>query len=151
MQKIFLVIFLAGIAFVGLLYFGNQKPRQVQNEAPVEAQEVTQTDFTARFEIYTNGTKRVFTSAMYHNQSQDAFIQNPDPSVIYIKKPGITWDEFFKTLPFSLDKNCLVTGTKQTFCFGQSQRLHFLLNGVEAPNALDLEIKPDDYLEVRFE
>ena len=151
MQKIFFVIFLVGIVVVGLFYFGNQKPRQIQSETPVETQEVIQTDFTARFEVYTNGTKRVFTAAMYHNKSQDAFIQNPDPSVIYIKKLGVTWDEFFKTLPFSLDKNCLVTGTKQTFCSRQSQRLHFLLNVVEVPDALDLEIKPNDYLEVRFE
>ena len=107
-------------------------------------------EFTASFEIYTNGTKRIFTQTMYHNQSNEVYIENPDPSVIYVKKPGITWDNFFKTLPFSLTKERLITGTKQEFCNTESKKLNFILNDQNSPNALDLEIKKDDKLTVTY-
>lgn len=104
--------------------------------------------FTAKFEIYTLGTKRVFTSLMYHNLSSDVYISEPDPSIIHVKESGVTWDDFFKTLPFSLTKECLVTGDKQTFCTNKNQILKFILNGIEDPDALDKEIKEGDILRV---
>lgn len=108
------------------------------------------TDFTASFEIYTNGTKRIFTSSMYHNLSDSVYIQNPDPSLVHVSSQGITWDDFFKTLPFTLNNECLVTGTNQTFCSNKTQKLRFYINGVEQPNALQLEIKPNDDLRVIY-
>lgn len=107
-------------------------------------------EFTARFEIYTNGTKRTFTNAMYHRQSADIYIENPDPHLIYVKKTGLTWNDFFSTLPFSLKKECLVTGTKQTFCNTETKRLYFYLNGKEDPGALDRLIAPNDMLRVEY-
>lgn len=106
--------------------------------------------YTASFEIYTNGTKRIFTAPMYHNQSQSVYIEASDPSIIQIKSSDVTWDDFFKTLPFSLTKDCLVTGTKQTFCNSEVGSLKFILNGKEVPEALDLIINPGDNLEVRY-
>lgn len=110
----------------------------------------TPTNFTATFSIFTNGTKRIFTAAMYHNQSDVVYIQNPDPSIIHVTKSGTTWNDFFKTLPFSLTKDCLVTGTKQTFCSNETQKLRFYINNSEQPNALDLEIQPNDELRVVY-
>ena len=115
-------------------------------DLPVSTLTPAPTDFTAVFEIFTNGTKRIFTAAKYHNKSLDVFIQSPDPSIIYVKKEGITWADFFNTLPFSLSKTCLVTGTKQTFCSTNDKKLRFFLNGIEMPDALDLMIKPGDTL-----
>lgn len=108
-------------------------------------------EYTARFEIVTLGTKRIFTAAMYHNQDERVFITAADPGVIYVKAQGIIWGDFFETLPFSLTNDCLVTGTKQTFCTGEKGTLRFYLNEVETPQALDLLIKPNDYLQVSFE
>lgn len=108
------------------------------------------TDFTASFEISTNGTKRIFTQAMYHHQSPDVYIENSDPSIIHIKKTEVTWNDFFKTLPFSLTKNCLITGTKQKFCSTETKKLRFFLNEVETPNALENKIKPSDHFEVTY-
>ena len=54
----------------------------------------------ASFAIFTNGTFRLFTAAMYHNLSEDVFIQADNPNIVHVKKTGITWDVFFKTLPF---------------------------------------------------
>ena len=104
----------------------------------------------ASFAIYTNGTFRVFTNSMYHNLSDDVFIQSINPSIIQIKKEGITWDDFFKTLPFKLDPDCLTTGTGQTFCTGQAGRLKFYINGLEDENALDKIIDNGDKLLISF-
>lgn len=100
--------------------------------------------YTAAFAIYTNGTFRVFTASMYHNLSEDVFIQADNPNTIRVKKTGITWDAFFKTLPFKLTKECLITGTKQTFCTNQGKTLKFYLNGVKTEDLLDKEIKEGD-------
>lgn len=108
------------------------------------------TDFKARFEIYTNGTKRIFTDAKYHRQSADVYIENPDPHVVHVKKATITWNDFFTTLPFSLKKDCLVTGTKQTFCNTDTKRLYFYLNNEENPDVLDKVIAPNDELRVEY-
>lgn len=107
-------------------------------------------NFTANFEIYTNGTKRIFTDPKYHNQSPDVYLTSEDPSIIHVKKPGITWNHFFKTLPFSITKDCLITGTKQTFCTTEIQKLKFFINQTETPNALDLEIKEGDLLKIVY-
>jgi hypothetical protein len=109
-----------------------------------------QSEYTARFEIYTNGTKRIFTDSKYHRQSADIYIENPDPHLMYVKKPNLTWNDFFKTLPFSVKKECLVTGTKQTFCNTETKRLYFYLNGQEEPDALDKVILANDSLRVEY-
>lgn len=108
------------------------------------------TNYTARFEIYTNGTRRIFTNPMYHQRSADIYIEAADPHLIQIKKPGTTWNDFFKTLPFSLEKDCLITGTNQTFCNTDTKKLFFYLNGNEVPDALDKVIAPNDQLRVEY-
>lgn len=108
------------------------------------------TDFTASFEIYTNGTKRIFTQAMYHHQSPDMYIENPNPSIVHVKKSDATWNDFFKTLPFSLTQNYLITGTKQTFCSTETKKLRFFINEVETPNALENKIQANDRLRVTY-
>jgi hypothetical protein len=100
--------------------------------------------FTAQFMVFTHGTKRVFTDPKYHNQSTDVFLTANDPSVINVQKYGLTWEDFFSTLPFSLTTECLITGTKQTFCTNETQFLSFYLNGQLEPNALQKLIQPND-------
>ncbi len=110
----------------------------------------SQTELTAHFEITTFGTQRTFSAAMYHNQSDDVYIEASDPSVVRVKRAGSTWDDFFSTLPFELTKDCLVTGTQQTYCSSEAVQLRFILNGEDTPNALKLPIQDGDYLEVRY-
>ncbi len=107
-------------------------------------------DFTANFEIYTNGTKRIFTQAMYHRRSPDVYIESSDPSLIYVKSPRVTWGDFFATLPMSVTSDCLVTGTGQRFCTNERQKLKFILNGVEQ-EVLDRAILEGDKLIIRYE
>jgi len=101
-------------------------------------------DYEARFAIYTNGLKRVFTNSMYHNLSKDIYIEASDPSIVHVKKDGVTWMDFFLTLPFKLDKNCLTTGTKETFCSTPNATLKFYLNGVRSDKLLLEKIKDGD-------
>ena len=107
--------------------------------------------YTARFSIFTNGTRRTFTDAMYLEQSPRAYLTDEVPNEIYVEQPSVTWREFFDTLPFSISNECLVTGTGQKFCTGDGGELQFFVNGEEVSQALDLEINPGDELVVRFE
>lgn len=110
-----------------------------------------ESNYSARFEIYTKGTKRIFTDAMYHNLSEDVYIAKDDPSVVYVEKSGVTWGEFFNTLPLSLGEECLVTGTGQRFCDGEGGQLMFYLNNEIVSGVLSREIREGDELVVRFE
>ena len=135
------LIILAAVAIVAAVY---QQPavEVVSSPEPI--------DYTAEFSIYTHGTIRVFTSSMYHNLSADVFITADNPSLIQVKKAKTTWQYFFETLPFKLDKDCLVTGTGQTFCTGEEGELSFTLNGANDPDVLGKVIQPGGELVVSF-
>lgn len=146
------VLSVIALIIFGLKIVNEKEPNLEKSEVnlPSATAAPKKEDFTATFEIYTNGTKRVFNQAMYHNLSSEVYIENPDPSLIYVKKPGTTWDGFFKTLPFSLTEDCLITGTKQQFCSTETKKLTFVLNNENNQNALDLEIKQGDKLVVTY-
>jgi hypothetical protein len=108
--------------------------------SPTEAPQFQ--SFTAHFAIFTNGTFRIFTDKKYHNQAPQVFITDINPNEVHVTQSGITWQQFFDTLPMKLTKDCLTTGTGQVFC----EDLKFFINGEIVANALDQEIKPGDKL-----
>jgi hypothetical protein len=141
----------------GLIYLSNRQPTPKiasQNDNTQLTKEVTPiaraTDVQASFAIFTNGTFRVFTAAMYHNLSSDVYIEASRPNVVKIKKTGVTWNDFFTTLPFSLTRECLITGTKETFCTGSNGKLQFYINGTKNSDVLNQEIQQGDKLLVTF-
>lgn len=97
----------------------------------------------AYFEIYTLGTKRIFTDAKYHNLSDRAYISSSEPNAVFVTQENVTWSEFFETLPFTLNDECLVTGTGQEFC-SDKYNLVFYLNDTVNPNTLSQIINEDD-------
>lgn len=107
-------------------------------------------DIRASFSIETNGLVRNFSDPKYHNLSTDVYIEASDPTVVHVKKPGITWHDFFKTLPMELTKECLTTGTKQTFCTGSEGTLKFYVNEAEDKDLLDKEIMDGDKAQITF-
>lgn len=125
-------------------------PQQPNTETPSVNTGNPNQEIQASFAIFTNGTFRIFTAAMYHNQSADVFIESSNPNVIQVKKPGTTWGGFFSTLPFKLSDTCLTTGTGQNFCTNGSGTLKFFINGEFKPNALGLEIKKGDKLLITY-
>lgn len=114
------------------------------------SQDSKNVDYNASFAIFTNGTFRVFTANMYHNLSENVFIQSDNPNIVHVKKSGVTWDTFFKTLPFKLTNNCLTTGTKETFCTNEKETLKFYLNGVKTDDLLSREIKENDQVLISY-
>ncbi|OGM25099.1 hypothetical protein A2962_02235 [Candidatus Woesebacteria bacterium RIFCSPLOWO2_01_FULL_39_61] len=154
MKKIWLFIPLTLIGIAVVFFSSSNSSTPKPNPTP-EFPSFTPTpqnvDITASFEIYTLGTKRIFTDSKYRNLSQEVYISQPNPSQIHVKKIGITWADFFATLPMKLERNCLTTGTSQTFCTNNSQKLKFFINEKEDPNALDKQIKDGDKLKVVYE
>lgn len=149
LSKILLFVFLLGLVyFVSSSVF--KKSETLSEIKPTLTPEQTNKEITASFEIYTNGTKRIFTDKRYHNQSTDVYIQSNNPNIINVKKPGTTWDDLFKTLPMKLTADCLTTGTGQLFCNGDSGNLRFFINDIENPDALKEVIGQDDKLVVTF-
>lgn len=138
----------------GFMFLSNRKIAlesfSLENNTNTQVSTVPITNIKASFAIFTNDTFRVFTASMYHNLSEDVYIESNNPNIVHIKKTGTTWDDFFKTLPFSLTKNCLTTGTKEVFCTNQSKTLNFYINGVQDNNLLDREIKDGDKALISF-
>ncbi|MEK7595356.1 MAG: hypothetical protein AAB443_02050 [Patescibacteria group bacterium] len=155
------IIGISGIVILVILFafyfFSNKQPAPEsslpKDRASMEATENTSTpitDIKASFAIFTNGTFRIFTASMYHNLSQDSYIEASNPNIVQVKKSGTTWNDFFSTLPFKLTSECLTTGTKETFCNGNRGTLKFYINDEQSNNALTQEIKDGDKLLVTF-
>lgn len=104
----------------------------------------------ASFTIVTGNITRSFKAEKYHNQSPNVYIDSVDSTIVRVKKEGITWDDFFKTLPMKLTKDCLITGDGETLCVGANGTLKFYLNNVETPDLLDKEIKDGDKALINF-
>lgn len=149
-----IVIIVILISFFGFIYFSNKTTvPESSNSTPSESTEKSETlttDIQASFAIFTNGTFRVFTASMYHNLSQDAYIESDNPNLVHVKKTGTTWNDFFLTLPFKLTSECLTTGTEETFCTGNKGALKFYINGEKNSNALSKEIRYGDKLLITF-
>lgn len=152
MGKKIVFISLIIIAIGGVLFLSTRQERlsKVSTQSSTVAPKETSVDYNASFAIFTRGTFRVFTAPMYHNLSTDVFIQADNPNIIRVKKSGITWDDFFKTLPFRLTNECLTTGTGQTFCTGQTSTLKFYLNGVKNDKLLEREIESGDRVLITY-
>ncbi len=147
-KGIILTILLLLVVSTVIYFLSGQRTRQdktlIQKFIPREV------NYKAGFAIFTNSTFRIFTAPMYHNLSSVVFIKADSPNIINIKEEAVTWDDFFKTLPFKLTADCLTTGTKETFCTGDSGSLKFYLNGNRVDNLLERIIQNKDRALITF-
>lgn len=148
MSKI--ILFLAALGVAVIAVYSLITIPKVATQMPVLTKAQDRVEYTASFAIFTNGIFRVFSAPMYHNRSKDVFIQADNPNIAHVKKAEITWNDFFKTLPIKLTKQCLTTGTKQTFCTNANDTLRFYLNGKRDQSALDKQIENGDKLLVSY-
>ncbi len=150
-QPLFIGLFVL-LGAIGIGWYVQSKPPQTSRPEPLPTvdEQPAVVDSRAAFAIFTNGIFRVFTAAMYHRRSGDVYIEETNPNIIKIKKAGVTWDDFFKTLPFTLTHECLTTGTKETFCTNANKTLRFYLNGVLKTTVLDGVIHHSDKLLVSY-
>lgn len=140
------------IGIIGLSLFFNT-PKTIQSLSQPIAQSTptpSVVNYTASFGIFTNGTIRIFTDKKYHTLSPDVYIEANNPSVVHVKKPGITWGDFFATLPMKVATECLTTGTGQMFCTNTNAILKFYVNGKLTPTALEKVITDGDQLVISF-
>lgn len=154
-NKIYVSIGIIVVLLFAVVYiFLARSSETATEELPIQSQNNTKVklvvDYSASFAIFTNGTFRIFTAPMYHNLSEDVFIQADNPNIVRVKKEDTTWNDFFKTLPLKLTKDCLTTGTGQVFCTGKNEKLRFYLNGELNLNVLDEIIHKGDRLLVSF-
>ncbi len=149
---IIILLFLFGFIFLSNKQTAPESSSSKNNTsmATTETSTTQITDTKASFAIFTNGTFRVFTASMYHNLSEDAYIDSSNPNIVHVKKAGTTWNDFFSTLPFKLTSECLTTGTKEIFCTGNRGTLKFYINGEQKNNPLTQEIEESDKLLVTF-
>lgn len=150
-----IIIIVITICVIVLIAIGARtfiKPNNTTNipTLKLQLQPTPFVSINAKFEIYTNGTKRIFTDPKYHKQSPDVYIEPSDPMSIHITKPGVLWSDFFNTLPMKLTPNCLTTGTGQVFCTNATGQLKFYINSIEQPTALDQTINENDILVVKY-
>lgn len=153
-MKVAILIFATVIVLmIGFLFFKNSQPQitTVQNAStPLPTPLDEKVDIKASFTIITGKITRSFKAEKYHNLSSDVYIESSDPTIIYVKKSGITWDDFFKTLPMKLTKDCLTTGDGEIYCNGKEGTLKFFLNNREDENLLDREIKNGDRILIEY-
>jgi len=143
-----LVAILAGVIVLSLV----NKPTVT---APIESkqrmnQDMPELPITATFRVVINGQKRSFNLPMYFDQSKEVYIESANPEQVVVNEQSITWGEFFNTLPFSVQKNCIITGNKETYCTNETQTLTFTLNGQPQPDVLDKLIMQGDTLEISY-
>lgn len=149
MRKVLLVGALGVLLIVGFLVFSSSD-QETQPKTVVPTSRVEKAEVKASFAIFTNGTFRIFTDSKYHNLSPDVYVEPPNVNIINVKKKGVTWDDFFKTLPMKLTSECLTTGMGQTFCTKGNQTLKFYINGKLDSNALNRTINAGDQLLVSY-
>ena len=136
----------------GLIVFNNSQSSKISNPVPTPTPTFLdeKINLKASFTIITGNIIRSFKAEKYHNQSSDVYIQSDDPTTIHVKKAGVTYDDFFKTLPMKLTSDCLVAGDGETLCSGSSGTLKFYLNDTETPDLLEKQIKEGDKALIKF-
>lgn len=146
--SVILGILIAGIlGFIATKLLLPTKTSKVTPPAQITPPSITtdqNVNYQAGFSIFTNGIQRNFVAAKYHNLSEETFLTADNPKIVQVKKRGITWDDFFKTLPMKLTSDCLTTGTGETFCSNEAKTLKFYLNGVRKDDLLSQEVKDGD-------
>lgn len=138
----------------GLFFFVRSQTKSptttLPTQAPITSPVSENVPIKANFTIITGNITRSFKAEKYHNRSPDVYIQSDDPTIIHVKKAGITYDDFFKTLPMKLTKDCLITGDGETLCSGKNGTLKFYLNDIETPNLLYKQIKEGDKILIKY-
>ena len=151
-----LIAFILIVVFTAIWLIGKRDSNQTDLQKEVETPVMEMLDHgnpvrkRASFAIFTNGTLRVFTASMYHNLSKDVYIEGDNPTEVIITKEGITWDDFFSTLPLKLTSECLTAGTGETYCTNESKSLKFYINGERKDNILEVVINEGDRLLISF-
>src|SRR3989337_644656 len=99
MKPILILVVVGVLAIVGFFVISSRPDFRTKRSELIpqtkEETEIKTVETKASFAIFTNGTFRIFTASMYHNLSEDVYIQADNPNVVHVKKSNTTWDDFF--------------------------------------------------------
>lgn len=154
MKKVLPILLIVILAGFGLYYFSSKSAKPTTVDMPRfgggETEENKIAVKKASFAIFTNGTFRTFSAERYHNLTEEVFINPESPNTVVVTEEGITWGDFFDSLPMEVTKDCLTTGTGQVFCTGEKGTLKSYLNGQRDDSLLEKEIKNGDKILISF-
>lgn len=147
-----IILFLVGLILLTRLLSNQNPPASKSSALPstTPTPKAQAVNIKASLQIITQGIVRSFKNPKYHQKSPDVYLSADDPTVVHVKKDGVTWDDFFKTLPMKLTKDYLTTGDGETFCTGTDGTLKFYLDDKEDHDLLDKEIKDGDKVLIKF-
>lgn len=149
-MKILAVVIAAIVIVGGVFFFSKSGSDSPATPSPSPSPTTQEINITASFTIITDSITRSFKAEKYHNQSSDVYITEKDPTQVHVKKTGITWSDFFETLPMEITRECLTTGDGETFCNKKDGTLKFYLNNVEDNELLDKKIGNGDSILIKF-
>ncbi len=117
--------------------------------------------YHANFALYVNSVRDEFkgpgfyeeVSSCHDNNSDDpherAHMHNSVNDVIHVHARGVTWQQFFANLGYTLGDKVLVTGNG-TFSDGKAGQLKFVLNGKSVETIANAKIGDQDVLLVSY-
>lgn len=140
------------MVIIGLVVYNNRPTEPVKSppNGMIVSEKMEEVPYSAEFHVYTNGVERDFNAAMYHNLSENVYLDSEDSTKVVVITKDITWRKFFETLPFSVGEECLITGLGEEFCSNDELELKFYLNGGSSENVLDELIRRDDVLLISY-
>lgn len=151
-RYIIMIMLFILVIILGFIFLHNSQTIQNQKTSLpsiLQTPKSTSINISASFTIITDNITRSFKAEKYHNQSKDVYIEASNPEIVHVTKLGVTWDDFFKTLPMKLTEDCLTTGDGENLC-NTSGSLKFYLNEIETSNLLDQEIKQGDKILIKY-
>lgn len=89
----------------------------------------------ADFALYIRGKRYDFDQERFFSTAEDELSENVHiheswPVVVHVHREGSTWREFFDSLGFEFTDACITLPEGERFCNSETERLTFILNGV---------------------
>jgi hypothetical protein len=148
-------IFVAGLLLASLVILGIR----------FTTYEIPHTHYHANFALYMNGKREEFKAAHYYEEiaacsvhgtiqpAQRAHMHDEINDVIHVHDDGVTWEQFFNNIGWSLGPNFIQTDTKTLYVEDDTNKLNIMLNGQNLTDLTTINnqvIKDEDRLLVSF-
>ena len=126
---------------------------------------VPQTHYHANFAVYLNGQRFAFKGPQYYEEvaactahgpiqpAQRAHMHDNVNSVIHVHDEGVTWQQFFNNISWTIGPNFIQTDDGTTYTENGDNKLNIMLNGqnlTDLTNIANQTIRDQDRLLISF-
>ncbi len=126
---------------------------------------VHQTHYHANFAVYINGQRQEFKGPQYYQEvaacvvhgtiqpAQRAHMHDNTNSVIHVHDDGVTWQQFFNNIGWTLGPNFIQDDQSNTYTEDDTNKLNVMLNGqnlTDLTNIANQTIKDEDRMLISF-